>query len=356
VSCHRTVRNRGGEEKPFFWEKSASLGRVPFQDTRELKAIGEEKEVRFIAVLLLKKIETRHARNGSEFLKLELGDQWGSFSCTCFENNPNFNFFKNCRAGDVLQVEGMNRHYQGNFSPELLTASVLSEEAIAEGNWRPRLVEGPEEAKEALAEEFWRYIGSIHHEALRETVRGAFQEIGDNWLLTPAAVSMHHAYPSGLLEHTVHVARAGVALLPLYPEIPRDLALAGLLAHDIGKFLEYTRDDVPARTRIGTLQGHIVLGYRLIRRAALQHRLDPDLTERLEHIIISHQGAPEWGAAVRPATPEAVLVSLVDNLDAKMGMVKHLLRNTSPGSTFSERFPGLESPLLVEPPPAGLAP
>jgi 3'-5' exoribonuclease len=159
---------------------------------------------------------------------------------------------------------------------------------------------------------------------------------------------MHHAYSSGLLEHTVHVVRSGMALLPLYPEVHADLAIAGMLVHDIGKVLEYTRDVVPSRTKLGILQGHIVLGYRLVRRAALQNKLDPDLVERLEHIVISHQGEPEWGAAVRPATPEAVFVSLVDNLDAKMGMVKQLLRNTAPSTLFSERFPGLESQLLVE--------
>jgi 3'-5' exoribonuclease len=319
-----------------------------FWDTRSLKAIGEDKEIRFTSVLLLRKVETRHARNGSEYLKIELGDKSGSFGCTCFESHPSFNFFKTSKAGEVLQVEGMNRYYQGNFSPELVAVKALSEAEIAEGNWRALLIEGPEETQEALAEEFWHQVEKIQHEALRETIRNVFQELGESWMASPAARSMHHAYPYGLLEHTVHVVRAGLALLPLYPEIQADLAIAGMLAHDVGKVLEYTNDSVPERTKLGVLQGHIVLGYRLVRKAALKSKLDPELSERLEHIVISHQGEPEWGAAVRPATPEAVFVSLVDNLDAKMGMVKHLLQNTPPNVSFSERFPGLESQLLVE--------
>ncbi|MDR0444831.1 MAG: HD domain-containing protein [Puniceicoccales bacterium] len=319
-------------------------------NTRELKAIGEGKEVPFTSVLLLRKVETRHARNGSEYLKIELGDKWGFFSCTCFENNQNFNFFKVRRAGDILRIEGTNRYYQGTFSPELFSTNILSEKEIIEGNWRSVLVEGPEESQAHLVEELWGYVEKIGHKPLQETVHSALQELGEDWLLSPAAISMHHAYRSGLLEHTVHVTRSGVALLSLYPEINPDLAIAGMLLHDIGKVLEYTRDDVPSRTKLGTLQGHIVLGYRLVRKAALKNKLDPELTERLEHIIISHQGEPEWGAAVRPATPEAVFVSLVDNLDAKMGMVKHLLHNTPPNGIFSEYFLGLESHLLVEHP------
>ena len=169
----------------------------------------------------------------------------------------------------------------------------------------------------------------------------------------PAAVSMHHAYRHGLLEHTVRMARAARALLPLYPEISPDLALAGILLHDIGKTLEYQAGMSTRRSRLGILQGHVVLGYRIVRRAGLRSGLDPDLLERLEHIILSHQGELEWGAAAMAATPEAVFVSMVDNLDARMGMVQQALRQSQPGGDpFSEYLPGLKAPLLTQAPPA----
>ena len=76
---------------------------------------------------------------------------------------------------------------------------------------------------------------------------------------------------------------------------------------------------------------------------------DP-LLERLEHLILSHQGELEWGAATKAATPEAVFVSMVDNLDAKMGMVQYALRSTPDGQEFSEYVAGLGAPLLVTPP------
>jgi 3'-5' exoribonuclease len=79
-------------------------------------------------------------------------------------------------------------------------------------------------------------------------------------------------------------------------------------------------------------------------------KLRSDLLERLEHIVLSHQGELEWGAAAMAATPEAVFVSLVDNLDAKMGMVQRAVRLAVPGEEFSDYLPGLKAPVVVVPP------
>jgi 3'-5' exoribonuclease len=121
-----------------------------------------------------------------------------------------------------------------------------------------------------------------------------------------------------------------------------------MLLHDVGKVDEYEGDLAIGRTKLGMLQGHIVLGYRIVHRSGIKNALDTTLLERLEHIILSHQGQLEYGAAVLPSTPEAIFVALVDNLDAKMGMVSQLLLSTPVTQVFSERFPGLETQMLVE--------
>jgi 3'-5' exoribonuclease len=177
-----------------------------------------------------------------------------------------------------------------------------------------------------------------------------FDEISEQFRTAPAAVAMHHAYRHGLLEHTVHMARAARALLPLYPEIDADLALAGVLVHDTGKVIEYQGDLVTSRSRKGILEGHVVLGYQLVRKAGLKAKLNADLLERLEHIVLSHQGELEWGAAVIAATPEAVFVAKVDDLDAKMGMVQKLLRQAGENDEFSDKHLGLNAQLLLRKP------
>src|SRR3954471_13849498 len=101
---------------------------------------------------------------------------------------------------------------------------------------------------------------------------------------------MHHGHRHGLLEHTVHMARACRALLPLYLEVDGDLAMAGILLHDTGKTIEYEGTLATKRSRRGILQGHVVLGYQLVRKGGIKAKLDAERLERLEHIILSHQG------------------------------------------------------------------
>jgi 3'-5' exoribonuclease len=319
-----------------------------FSNTLELKAIPEGQTVIFKSVVVAKKIERRNAKNGSEFLKIEVGDKFSSFNFMSFSNASTFNFFQASTPGDIIFIEGMSRHYQGIFSPDILSARRLSEKEIQDGNWHAQLEQTTAENIQDLKTELNSYIESIQNPQLKATVLTVLEDLGSKFFTSVAAKSMHHAYKSGLLEHTVHVTRAGVALLKFYPDIPSDLAVAGMILHDVGKVDEYEGDLAISRTKLGNLQGHIVLGYRLVRRAGIKNELNSNSLERLEHIILSHQGQLEFGAAVLPSTPEAIFVSLVDNLDAKMGMVTHLLTSTAESQIFSERFPGLETQMLVE--------
>ncbi len=322
----------------------------PLLTVRELKSPDLNPGAPFAAVLVVKKLQVKTASNGNPFLSLELGDRGGSFSCTIFGDSPLCDPVKTAGEGAVLRIEGRSDSFQGRFSPKLFKVVALSEEQLAaEPNLINELVELPPENGDELWAEFQTFIDGIKHDELRMTVRGAFEEIGENFRYAPAAVAMHHAYRHGLLEHTIHMARACRALLPLYPEVDADLAMAGILLHDTGKTIEYQGTLATKRSRRGILQGHVVLGYQIARKHGMKARLDADRLERLEHIILSHQGEPEWGAAVYAATPEAVFVSMIDNLDAKMGMVQRALRQADAATEFSERLPGLSTQLLTRP-------
>ena len=318
----------------------------------DLKAFDSSGNGRpFVSLLVLKKLTAKTASNGNAFFSVDFGDRTGSFGCTIFGDSPVYEILKAAGEGAVVRVEGKIDFYQGRLSPKLTRASVLSESELSAPGLLENLVETAPEDAGAMRAEINAFIEGIAHAELRATVRAVFDEIGDGFYWAPAAVSMHHAYRHGLLEHTTHMARAGRALLPLYPEVDSDLAMAGILLHDTGKTIEYEGTLSTRRSRRGILQGHVVLGYQLARKAGMKAKLQPELLERLEHIILSHQGEPEWGAAVYAATPEAVFVSMIDNLDAKMGMVQRALRQAGDGDEFSERLPGLSSPLLTKPLP-----
>ncbi len=317
---------------------------------RDIKGLDRNGKDTFHSVLLIKRLTARVAKNDNPYLSVELGDKTGSFNLTCFSDNPAFDLFKSLGEGGVLRVEGKVDYYQNKLSPKLLRAESISLDQLAGSPLIANLVETAPEDADLLWKELQEHLTFIQHPELHATVQSVFDEIGEQFRTAPAAVAMHHAYRHGLLEHTVHIARVCRAVLPLYPEVDADLAMAGVLLHDTGKVIEYQGELSTSRSRKGILQGHVVLGYQLARKAGLKSKLNADLLERLEHIILSHQGELEWGAAVIAATPEAVFVALLDNLDAKMGMVQRLLRQASDTDEFSEKHFGLNASLLLTKP------
>ena len=327
-----------GENNPRFTVAQLKAGKVPS---------GKP----FAGTFLLQRRETKTTRRGNPFLRLEFGDKTGSFGANLFDDNPLYRENNQLDEGSIVQLKANADFYNDSFSPRLLSLHPISEEQADRENLLQTLVETCPENPEKLFLELFEAIEKISDQALRLTVETLINDFGDRFKTTPAAISMHHAYRHGLLEHTVHMVRAAQALLPLYPEVHADLAIAGIIVHDVGKIDEYQGSSVFRRTPLGIMQGHVVLGYRAVRKAGLRNHLSPELLERLEHIVLSHQGELEWGAASMAATPEAVFVSMVDNLDAKMGMVQRLLRHREEGQELSERHHGLRTQLLLSDPP-----
>jgi 3'-5' exoribonuclease len=158
------------------------------------------------------------------------------------------------------------------------------------------------------------------------------KDIWRSYSVWPAAVSLHHAYVGGLLEHSLSVARsaAGIAksyappdsLSPLTLDL--DVVIAGALLHDLGKLEAYALSPAPEMTVEGSVVEHIVLGYRRLMNLAEGYEkkrgkgLDKKRLLALGHILVSHHGSREFGSPVLPATPEALIVSLADDLDFKL--------------------------------------
>lgn len=315
----------------------------------DLKNRPKDGNSSFRGTFLILQLIKKSAKNGQEYLSLELGDRTGKFHFACFANSPSFTFFSQVEKGTAVTVEGRSDYYQERFSPRIFSAKLIPKEEAHSHQMMERLVKTSVEKEEDLWRELIGYIEGIEHQKLRITIDSVIHNHELSFRTVSAAISMHHAYRCGLLEHTVHLCRAAQALLPLYAELDRDLVIAGVIVHDIGKTLEYTTELATTRTRKGLLQGHVVLGYRMVRKAALQACLNPHYREQLEHIVLSHQGELEWGAAAMASTAEAVFVSMLDNLDAKMGMVQEAFRELAADAEFSEFLPGLKTKLVVGP-------
>jgi 3'-5' exoribonuclease len=165
-----------------------------------------------------------------------------------------------------------------------------------------------------------------------------YQENKKKLLTHPASVSIHHNYRSGYLEHILSMAKIGEKLAPHYV-VNKSLLLSGIMLHDIGKIQEITSDMEALFTDEGHFIGHIVIGRDMVIRSAGKMKGFPkDLLLKLEHIILSHQGRYEWQSPRIPKIAEALLVHLIDNLDAKMNIMKYtILEDIEEGSWTSGR-------------------
>ncbi|GHS87422.1 hypothetical protein AGMMS49957_07230 [Synergistales bacterium] len=146
-----------------------------------------------------------------------------------------------------------------------------------------------------------------------------------NFAVWPAAVSLHHAYVGGLLEHSVLVTRSARSVARGYtPDVSNlnldvDIVIAGALLHDIGKLEAYKLSPAPDMTLEGSVADHIVLGYHSLMNLIAEYgKLDKRTATALGHVILSHHGCREFGSPVLPATPEAFIVAAADDLDFKL--------------------------------------
>ena len=314
-----------------------------FQKISEIKSTPEGSRAQFCAYAILKSLQKKLARNGSEYLMAEFADDTGSMTAMLFADSLAYISLAGAAAGEAFKLSGVADFYNGRFSPKIDSAEKLEGDVLNE--ILPSLVESAPEPREAMRAELFEIIEKIPNPKIRETVKYALNDAGEVFFTSTAAIKMHHAYASGLLEHSLHLARLAVKLLPMYKFVNPSLAIAGAVLHDIGKTVEYTQGLAADKTKIGVLQGHVVLGFRIVRKAALKCKLNDDLTQRLEHIILSHQGELQWGAAAIAATPEAVFVSMLDYLDARMGAVYSALKAGGSGE-FTDLVPALQTRIL----------
>ena len=193
---------------------------------------------------------------------------------------------------------------------------------------------------ERLESDLRELLATVQEPQLRLLLDRFFAERSETWARfrdAPAAKVYHQAYRHGLLEHTLSVAQAVCAAANFFPGIDREVAVTGALLHDIGKTEAYNDDPLAIDlTDVGRLQGEIPLGYYLVRREIEEiPGFDPSLAQAVLHIILSHHGQLEHGSPVVPATREAVLVHMIDNLGGRLGSFDRLERQLPAGESWS---------------------
>jgi len=267
-------------------------------------------------------------------------------------------FFKDADAwkeGAAFRLHVHARHdVRFGLQLDILGARMATEEDAPEGydffDLVPSSKYSPAELLKKLDVLIERYVS---HPALKTLVRNLLDENVVLFSRMPAAQNFHHSYTTGLLEHVWSMTRIAGFLADHYanyyddldPPLNRGLIVAATILHDIGKLRELEYHPLEARyTKEGSLVGHILMGRDMVREAASQiEGLPQELLLCLEHAILAHHGKREFGSPVAPLTLEAMIVSYVDDMDAKVNIVARQAIDPQSGEAFTDRIFSMEN-------------
>jgi len=283
---------------------------------------------RVIAFCLVRSKEIGVASNQSEYLNLEVADRSGSLMAKLWDVSDELKTAIQVKS--VIKIDAHVQLYRGKKQlviqrVRLATpADEIAMESLVPVSSYP-LVE--------LWAKLQGYIGEIKSPVLQQVIQHmlADSERSERLRTFPAGMRMHHHYFSGLLEHIVSLLQAAERLLPLYPQVDKDVLYATCILHDIGKLEELTDAIAPDYSTPGQLIGHLVIGAERVHDACRELGIDPHHSEilHLKHCILSHHGDVEngWGSAVSGKTPTAVIFHYLDQIDSKMNALANTLND-----------------------------
>jgi 3'-5' exoribonuclease len=263
-------------------------------------------------------------RSGSPYLSLELRDRTGTIPARVFREVDRVS--ARFEAGDAVRVRGRAQRFRGDLHAELEDVRRVDADDYEPSEFLPaayRSVEELEGFLEHLARE-------IHDPGLRAMVEMTVlrDPVGREFRRAPCTRAGHHAYLSGLIEHTVSVGTLALELCPLHPRLDSDLLMAAALLHDVGKVREFTYGAEFGLTEEGRLLGHLALGAEIIRGAA--GGLPEERRVALLHCVLSHHGSDPARPGASPSgprglgSPEALALYRLNALDASVkGALEH---------------------------------
>ncbi len=269
------------------------------------------------AVFMVSERRILVARNGKPYAKMLLTDKSGDVLGIVWEDARQQ--VSPIAPGDVVGIRGNVESYEGRVQIRIEKIVKLKEDEVD----MAALVPTTGKDIPAMIKEVDEHLAEIRNAYLKTLVEKIFASDGirDAFQKAPAAKGIHHNYIGGLLEHTLYIMRTVNALYPIYAHLGlnKDLLTTGALLHDIGKIYEYSFSRIIEMTPMGRLVGHIYLSTHIVDQAISKIEGFPDeLRLQLLHILLGHHGQLEYGSPKLPMTKEAMLLHMLDDLDAKL--------------------------------------
>ena len=289
---------------------------------------------------LVKTVEVKTSSKGDSYLDFTLGDSTGEINgklwrYTVAEHGE-------YKANDIVKIRGTISQYNGadQLRIERIRHTIESDNVRIED-----FVRTSGYSSEQMYSELVNIANGFEDNNLKTLVSAILADNRENLLFWPAAFKLHHALRGGLLMHTLSIVRLCEGVCTVYPFVDRELLLAGAILHDISKLQEFDVNDAGVAdgyTVEGNLLGHIAMGATQIDKYAEKLGVDRRVSVLLQHMVLSHHGEPEFGAAVRPMFIEAEILSELDLMDARIYEMREAVAAANPND-FSARVWALDN-------------
>ncbi len=283
---------------------------------------------------LIKSLEKKTTAKGLTYLDLILSDSSGEIVAKFWDYKENMH--SHFEANMLIKVRGRMNEYNGDVQ---FRVERIRECTEADGVRIEDFVPSANYTGDDMLRNIYEIIETFDDDEIKKLVKAVLAKYEDKLIYWPAAFKLHHAMRGGLLYHTLSIIKMAENVCRIYPTLDRSLLLGGVILHDIAKIDEFEVSATGMATGYsveGTLVGHLVKGAMIVRETAKEIGTLEDTAVLLEHMLISHHGIPEYGAAVRPLFVEAEVLSQLDTLDATIYEFNDALMNVKPGE-FSGR-------------------
>jgi 3'-5' exoribonuclease len=301
-----------------------------------IKDIKEAGKVTLLA--MIRKCEQSKTNKGTPYLSLILEDSSGELDAKYW--NLTEEVANQFHVGMIVEASGDVILYRNAFQFRIQKMVEKTDEKITD------YVRSAPMKTQDIQAEIQSYLDSMENTTLYELTSSIIKEHEEAYYSYPAATRNHHNFVGGLAFHSLSMARLAIQIANQYEYLDRDLLIAGTLLHDIGKITELSDPILPSYTAQGNLLGHISIMNCMVGQAASKLGVqDEECVMLLKHMILSHHGKQEFGSPVSPMIPEAEVLSMVDDLDARLYMMRESINVTEPGQ-FGPRVFALEGRMI----------
>jgi len=289
------------------------------QDLREHQELDQ--------VFLVREKQLRPNRQGNLYLQLRLADRTGGLTGMMW--NAQEEHYNRVQGGGFARIRGVTQVYNGQLQILVTNVQPVANTEVDESLYRAVDTAATENYARIVTEK----LRSLQDKELRDLMQCLVEmaDVFPRFCHAPAALRNHHAYEGGLLEHVAQLMELTDSVCQHYPQVDRDLVIAGVFLHDIGKIEELQWEQESGYTDAGQLVGHPVLGVRILDRGLREYQqkyardVSPSLVCQLQHLIVSHHGKLEFGSPKVPMTLEALVLSYLDDMDAKLHQFQQLM-------------------------------